>query len=129
MAVMALICKCLGVSNILGFLTAGMALGPNGISGRIVSNVHRIEMLAHLGIVFFLFKMGLHINFNVLVGMRRDVFGLDLVQFACTAGLVACIARLCSLPLAAAVMLGGSLTLSSLAFVLQLLKDKGQLNL
>jgi Kef-type K+ transport system membrane component KefB len=71
-----------------------MALGPNGISSGIISHFHRTEMLTNLGVVFYLFKMGLHINFNMLVGMRRDVFGLSLVQVACTTGLVACVARL-----------------------------------
>jgi Kef-type K+ transport system membrane component KefB len=127
-AVVAPICKCIGVSNILSFLAAGMALGPNGIGGGIVSHIQWMEMLANLAIVFFLFEMGLHINFDMLVGLRRDILGLGLAQVACTAGLVACIARLYGLPPVAAVVLGGGLTLSSLVFVLQLLKDnKGQL--
>ena len=127
-AVVAPICKRLGVSNILGFLAAGMALGPNGIKGGLISDVHRTEMLADLGIVFFLFEMGLHINFDTLMSMRKDVFGLGLAQVACTAGSVACIARLCGLSSAAMVVLGGGFALSSSAFVLQLLKDKGQQN-
>jgi Kef-type K+ transport system membrane component KefB len=73
-AVVALICKCLGMSNILGFLTMGIALLSNKIGGGIVSDVHWMDMLANLGIVFFLFEMGLHINFGMLVGMRRDIF-------------------------------------------------------
>ena len=48
-ALVAPICKSLGISNILGFLVAGMALGPNGIKGGIIDDVHRTEMLADLG--------------------------------------------------------------------------------
>lgn len=126
-AVVAPICKRLGMSNILGFLLAGMALGPNGIKGGLIADVHRTEMLADLGIVFFLFEMGLHINFDTLMSMKKDVFGLGLAQVVLTATFVAGIAKLCGMSSAAMVVLGGGLALSSSAFVLQLLKDKQQL--
>ncbi|KAL7552020.1 hypothetical protein ACHAWF_015232 [Thalassiosira exigua] len=126
-ALVAPVCKRLGVSNILGFLAAGMALGPNGIKGGLINDVHRTEMLADLGIVFFLFEMGLHINFDTLMSMKNDVFGLGLAQVVLTASSVAGVAKLCGLSAAAAVVLGGGIALSSSAFVLQLLKDKRQL--
>eukprot|EP00578_Thalassiosira_sp_NH16_P021433 CAMPEP_0181103204 /NCGR_PEP_ID=MMETSP1071-20121207/14738_1 /TAXON_ID=35127 /ORGANISM="Thalassiosira sp., Strain NH16" /LENGTH=490 /DNA_ID=CAMNT_0023186257 /DNA_START=10 /DNA_END=1483 /DNA_ORIENTATION=- len=126
-ALVAPICKRLGISNILGFLAAGMALGPNGIKGGMIADIHRTELLADLGIVFFLFEMGLHIDFDTLMSMKNDVFGLGLAQVVLTAGSVAGIARLCGLSSAAAVVLGGGIALSSSAFVLQLLKDKQQL--
>ncbi|KAL9185378.1 hypothetical protein ACHAXT_003155 [Thalassiosira profunda] len=126
-ALVAPICKNLGLSNILGFLAAGMALGPNGIKGGLIDDVHRTEMLADLGIVFFLFEMGLHINFDTLMSMKNDVFGLGLSQVVLTAASVAGIASLCGLSSAAMIVLGGGVALSSSAFVLQLLKDKQQL--
>lgn len=126
-AVVAPVCKRVGISSILGFLVAGMALGPNGIKGGLIADVHRTEMLADLGIVFFLFEMGLHINFDTLMSMKKDVFGLGLAQVILTASTVAGIAKLCGLSSAAMVVLGGGLALSSSAFVLQLLKDKQQL--
>jgi len=126
-ALVAPICKRLGISNILGFLAAGMALGPNGIKGGMIADIHRTELLADLGIVFFLFEMGLHIDFDTLMSMKNDVFGLGLAQVVLTSGSVAGIARLCGLSSAAAIVLGGGIALSSSAFVLQLLKDKQQL--
>jgi len=126
-ALVAPICKRLGISNILGFLLAGLALGPNGIKGGIISDIHRTEMVADLGIVFFLFEMGLHINFDTLMSMKSDVFGLGLAQVALTAASVAGIAKLCGQSSAAMIVLGGGIALSSSAFVLQLLKDKQQL--
>ena len=126
-AIVAPICKRIGMSNILGFLIAGMALGPNGIKGGLISNVHRTEMLAELGIVFFLFEMGLHINFDMLMSMKKDVFGLGLAQVVITGTFVALIAKLCGLSSPAMIVLGGGLALSSSAFVLQLLKDNKQL--
>eukprot|EP00804_Cyclotella_cryptica_P026648 CCRYP_019069-RA/>CCRYP_019069-RA protein AED:0.12 eAED:0.09 QI:0/-1/0/1/-1/1/1/0/474 len=127
-ALVAPICKKMGISNILGFLAAGMALGPNGIKGGFISDVHRTEMLADLGIVFFLFEMGLHINFDTLMSMKTDVFGLGLAQVLLTAASVAGIASLCGMSSAARIVLGGGIALSSSAFVLQLLKDKKQLD-
>jgi Kef-type K+ transport system membrane component KefB len=127
-ALVAPLCKQLGVSNILGFLAAGIALGPNGIKGGLISDVHRTELLADLGIVFFIFEMGLHINFDTLMSMKNDVFGLGLVQVLLTASAVAGIASLCGLSSAAMIVLGGGIALSSSAFVLQLLKDKKQLD-
>merc|ERR1719296_30559 len=60
--------------------------------------------------------------------MKNDVFGLGLAQVVLTSGSVAGIARLCGLSSAAAIVLGGGIALSSSAFVLQLLKDKNQLD-
>lgn len=127
-ALIAPLAKKLGFSSILGFLAAGMAMGPNGIKGGAIADVHRTELLADLGIVFFLFEMGLHINFETLMDMRKDVFGLGLSQVVLTASAVAIAAKFCGMSSAAMVVLGGGIALSSSAFVLQLLKDKKQLD-
>lgn len=118
-------CKMLGTSPILGFLALGILFGPNGFS--MISDVHKTEMMADLGIVFFLFEMGIHLDFKTLMSMRKDVFGFGGSQFLVTGVAVALIARFCGLSPAAQVVLGGGLALSSSAFVLQLLKDKNQL--
>jgi CPA2 family monovalent cation:H+ antiporter-2 len=119
------LCKKLGTSPILGFLASGMLLGPNGWG--LISGIHTTETLAELGIVFFLFEMGLELSFDRLLSMRKDVFGLGLSQFVVTALAVAGVGSVVGLPANALVVLGGGLALSSSAFVLQLLKDKNQL--
>ena len=119
------ICKLLGTSPILGFLALGILFGPNGYG--LIQDIHTTEMMADIGIVFFLFEMGIHLDFKTLMSMRKDVFGLGGSQFVVTAIFVAMIARFCGLSGAAQVILGGGLALSSSAFVLQLLKDKDQL--
>mmetsp|Transcript_1768 Transcript_1768/g.2473 ORF Transcript_1768/g.2473 Transcript_1768/m.2473 type:complete len:503 (-) Transcript_1768:1383-2891(-) len=119
------VCKRLAMSPILGFLATGILLGPNG--KNVIKDIHTTEMLADIGIVFFLFEMGIHLNFDTLMKMRKDVFGLGLSQFVVTAIAVAAVAGYCGLSTAAMVVLGGGLALSSSAFVLQLLKDKDQL--
>lgn len=119
------ICQKIGLSPILGFLTLGMLLGPHGLN--IIQNVHATEMLAEIGIVFFLFEMGIHLSLKTLLRMRTTVFGLGGSQFALTALAVGIVAILCGFTPSAAIILGGGLALSSSAFVLQLLKDKNQL--
>jgi monovalent cation:proton antiporter-2 (CPA2) family protein len=118
-------CKMLGTSPILGFLALGVLFGPNGYG--LIKDIHTTEMMADIGIVFFLFEMGIHLDFKTLMSMRRDVFGLGGSQFIVTGLVIAIIARLCGLSSAAQMILGGGLALSSSAFVLQLLKDKDEL--
>jgi len=124
-AVITPICKIMGASPILGFLASGMVLGPNGLG--LISDIHTTETLAELGIVFFLFEMGIELSVERLLSMKRDVFGLGLSQFLCSAVAIAGVGKLVGLPANALVVLGGGLALSSSAFVLQLLKDKNQL--
>eukprot|EP00529_Nitzschia_sp_RCC80_P018666 CAMPEP_0113498306 /NCGR_PEP_ID=MMETSP0014_2-20120614/31092_1 /TAXON_ID=2857 /ORGANISM="Nitzschia sp." /LENGTH=504 /DNA_ID=CAMNT_0000392301 /DNA_START=102 /DNA_END=1616 /DNA_ORIENTATION=+ /assembly_acc=CAM_ASM_000159 len=120
------LCKMLGQSPILGFLALGVLFGPNGYN--LVKDIHTTEMMADIGIVFFLFEMGIHLDFKTLMSMRKDVFGFGGSQFLVTAAAVAFIAKLCGMSTAAQIVLGGGLALSSSAFVLQLLKDKDQMN-
>ncbi len=124
-AVITPISKMAGISPILGFLASGMLLGPNGFG--LIADIHTTEVLAELGIVFFLFEMGIELSIERLMSMKRDVFGLGLSQFLCSAIAIAGVGKVLGLPANALVVLGGGLALSSSAFVLQLLKDKSQL--
>ena len=119
------LCKMIGTSPIIGFLAAGMALGPNALG--LISGIHSTETLAELGIVFFLFEMGIELSVERLTSMKKDVFGLGLSQFLLTAVAIAIAGSFCNLPANALVVLGGGLALSSSAFVLQLLKDNNQM--
>jgi len=114
--------RVLKISPILGFLGLGLLLGPNG--QNLISDIHTIEVLADMGIVMFLFDMGLHIDVQTLLSMKKDVFGIGFTQFVSTAVIIGTL--FCgSMPGAGAkVIIGWSLALSSSAFVLQLLKDK-----
>jgi len=119
--------KMIGTSPILGYLMLGLLFGPNGFS--LIKDIHTTEMMADLGIVFFLFEMGIHLDFKTLMSMRRDVFGLGGSQFLVTAAIVAVICKFgFGLSTAAQIVIGGGLALSSSAFVLQLLKDKDQMS-
>jgi len=119
--------KILRTSSILGFLVMGIVMGPSGLN--CISGLHEAHFLAEFGIIFFLFEMGLELSVEKVLSMKYDVFGIGSVQFFGTGLLIALLARYFapSLPVTSLVVLGGGLALSSSAFVLQLLRDKGQL--
>ena len=71
--------------------------------------------------------MGLELSIARLNAMKKDVFGLGTMQFLVTSAVGCGISLALGLPISAAVTIGGSLALSSSAFVLQLLKDKNQM--
>ncbi|KAH8061317.1 solute:proton antiporter [Aureococcus anophagefferens] len=123
--------KRVGLSPILGFLATGVFLGPNG--GDIISNLHQAEILAELGVVFFLFEMGLELSVAKIGAMRTEIFGLGFAQFVVTAlvlgraAVAVGAAAGSTVSFAAATAIGGALSLSSSAFVLQLLRDQDEL--
>uniref|UniRef100_A0A7S4QJC1 Calmodulin n=1 Tax=Alexandrium monilatum TaxID=311494 RepID=A0A7S4QJC1_9DINO len=119
--------KKLGTSPIIAFLLMGVLLGPSGFD--LISSEHEAHVLAEFGIIFFLFEMGLELSIEKVLSMKYDVFGLGFAQYVVTGLLIAGCAHLFvpGLPAGALVVLGGALALSTSAFVLQLIKDKGQL--
>ena len=119
------VCQKFNISPILGFLSLGLLFGPNGRG--LVKDVHTTEVFADLGIVLFLFEMGIHLDFKTLMAMKKDVFGIGLSQFTVTGIVVAAICASLKYSVPAMVIIGWSLALSSSAFVLQLLKDKDQM--
>ena len=82
------------------------------------------QVLGEMGIVFFLFEMGLELSLSRLMAMKRDVFGLGLATFGVSAAAVAGVCYLAGLTGAQMVVIGGGVALSSSAFVLQLLRDR-----
>ena len=114
-----------GLSPVLGFLFAGMLLGPAGLQW--VSDVETTTKLAELGVVFFLFEMGLELELERLKSVGRDAFTLGTAQFLLTTFLIGSLALKAGATGAVALVLGGGLALSSSAFVIQLLNEKGEL--
>jgi glutathione-regulated potassium-efflux system protein KefB len=116
--------KRLGLGSVLGYLAAGLAIGPFGLG--LFSDPGSILHVAELGIVMFLFVIGLEMQPSRLWSLRRQIFGLGAAQVvACglllTVGLIA-------YGLAPAVAFVGSMgfVLSSTAIVAQLLDERGE---
>jgi monovalent cation:proton antiporter-2 (CPA2) family protein len=115
----------LGLGSVLGYLVAGAAIGPWGLG--LVSDVDNILHFAEFGVVLLLFVIGLELQPTRLWTMRRPVFGLGGAQVALTAAVVGGTALFLGTDWRAAVAIGLGLSLSSTAFALQVLAEKGQL--
>ncbi len=120
------ICKRLGLSVVLGYLAAGLLIGPAGV-GMIGGLEEATEVMhfAEIGVVFLLFIIGLELQPRRLWVMRRLVFGLGSAQVGLTAAVFAAVLALgFGLTWTASALLGFALALSSTAFVLQLLSER-----
>jgi len=117
--------KRLGLGSILGYLVAGILIGPFGIG--IIENAEHTLHFAELGVVFLLFIIGLELQPSRLWVLRRMVFGLGSSQVLLSAAAITLIALLFGLPVKQASIIGIILALSSTAFVLQMLAEKKQL--
>ena len=125
--------KRLRISPVLGFLAAGVALGPYGLGGVssqvswlaqvTVSDPAEIAQTAQLGVVFLLFMSGLELSWERLKRMHRLVFGLGGLQLAATTAAIACAAWALGLAPAAAWAVGAALALSSTAIVMPVLTE------
>lgn len=112
------------LSPMLGYLFAGLAIGPHGIG--IIENVEATRTIAELGVVFLLFAIGLELTVDRLRAMRVQVFGLGTAQVVLTSVAIGYIAYLLNASIEAAIVIGGGLALSSTAVVLQYLADNNE---
>ena len=122
--VAAPIFKRLGLGTVLGYLAAGVVLGPVLQWFR---DGEEILHFAEIGVVFLLFVIGLELKPSRLWEMRTDIFGLGATQVVGTGLVLAALALVVSdLTWQAAAVIGFGLALSSTAFALQLLEETGQ---
>jgi len=117
--------RLLRLSSILGYVAAGMVIGPWGL--RLVSDVPSIMSFAEFGIVLLLFIIGLELQPTRLWVMRRNVFGLGSAQVILCAVLLGLAGWLLGLEPIPALLVGFGLSLSSTPLVLQLLAERSQL--
>ncbi|RAK59839.1 potassium transporter TrkA [Phenylobacterium hankyongense] len=122
------------VSPILGFLAAGVVLGPYGL-GRLahaapwigaltIDNPGEVAQLAEFGVVFLLFMIGLELSWERLRSLRRYVFGLGALQVTLCASATAAAALALGQTPGAALAIGAALALSSTAIVMPLLAER-----
>ncbi len=113
----------LGLGSILGLLIAGVVLGPSGL--KVTENAEGLREFTELGVVFLLFVIGLQLNPSQLWAMRGDVLGLGIAQLLVTGGALGVFLHLFGAESWSGACLGGLiLSLSSTAFVMQLLEDR-----
>ncbi|MEL6870280.1 MAG: monovalent cation:proton antiporter-2 (CPA2) family protein [Pseudomonadota bacterium] len=117
--------KRLGLGSVLGYLLAGLIIGPSVL--QLVTDVDTILHFSELGVVFLLFIIGLEIQPSRLWVLRKAVFGLGGAQVGLTGVLLTGIAMLAGLTLNTAICVGFGLALSSTAFTMQLLGERKEL--
>ena len=130
--------KRLKVSPILGFLGAGVILGPYGLGAAAkaapflslltISNRADIAEIAEFGVVFLLFMIGLELSFERLRLLRLPVFGLGGAQTVLSAGVLALAAAAFGQPPAAAAVIGMALALSSTAIIVPAMVERKRLH-
>ena len=128
MALAAPLARLLGVPTVLGYLGAGVLLGPHALL-RVVSSTeaHDILQVAEFGIVLLLFLIGLELRPKRVWSMRVAILGLGGAQVLASAAVLAVAGVLFGLAWQAAMFAGLALALSSTAFALQILEESGDL--
>jgi len=122
--IMVPIAKRLGLGSVLGYLFAGMIIGPS-VLGFVGQEGQDIMHFAEFGVVMMLFIIGLELEPALLWRMRKPILGLGGMQVLVSAAFIAGIAFLLKMNWKESLALGMTLSLSSTAIVLQTLNEKG----
>jgi len=117
--------KRLGLGAVLGYLAGGMVIGPYGLG--LITQVDEILEFSEFGVVLLLFVIGLELQLSRLWRLRKQVFGLGGAQVLLTTLVLAGLALSFHLGIAASIVAGFGLSMSSTAFVLQMLGERKEL--
>ncbi|MBB4064315.1 monovalent cation:proton antiporter-2 (CPA2) family protein [Gellertiella hungarica] len=118
--------KKIGLGTVLGYLAAGVVIGP---LLRIITTGEEILSVSELGVVFLLFIIGLELKPSRLWQMRRDIFGLGMAQVVVTGLVLTAAIRVTGLlDWRPAIVAGFGLALSSTAFAMQILESESDVN-
>ncbi|MCV6799350.1 monovalent cation:proton antiporter-2 (CPA2) family protein [Achromobacter ruhlandii] len=116
--------KRLGLGSVLGYLAAGLAIGPFGIGW--FSDPRSILHVAELGVVMFLFIIGLEMQPSRLWKLRGEIFGLGVAQVVACGALLTAVGLAAGLSGPAAFMAAMGFVLSSTAIVMQILAERDE---
>ena len=117
--------KRLGLGSVLGYLAAGLAIGPFGIG--LFSDPQAILHVAELGVVMFLFIIGLEMQPSRLWAMRGEIFGLGLAQVGSAIILLTFVGLALGYPVAVSFVAGTGFVLTSTAIAMQMLDERNAL--
>ncbi|CTQ47262.1 cation:proton antiporter domain-containing protein [Roseibium aggregatum] len=121
------VCARFGLPTIAGYLIAGILVGPFGF--QLVADGEDLAIFGEIGVILLLFTLGLEFSLAKLIEMRRHIFGVGASQVAITAALTSVLlATLLSMPMTAAVLIGGAVAMSSTALCLKTLSGVGALS-
>jgi len=120
------IAKRLGLGSVLGYLLAGIIIGPFAL-GLIGEEGQDVMHFAEFGVVMMLFLIGLELRPSLLWKMKRSIFGLGGLQLVLTTVLIGAVALMLGQKTSEALAIGLMLALSSTAIILQTLAERGQM--
>lgn len=124
-AILITLSKSLGLGSILGLLIAGIIVGPFSPGPILTENVSSVRHLTEFGVVLLLFVIGLEMQPQKLWSMRKEVFGLGSAQILVSGFLIFLYATLYANSWQVALLVSLTFALSSTAFVMQILQEKG----
>jgi len=116
-----------GLGSVLGYLAGGLAIGPFGLGW--FTHPQAILHVAELGVVMFLFVIGLEMRPAHLWSLRHEIFGLGTLQVTVCSALLTGVAMLLGLPLVPAFIGATGFVLTSTAVVMQVLAERGDIAL
>ena len=116
-----------GLGSVLGLLVAGILIGPYTPGFVITRNVESVRHFTELGVVLLLFVIGLEMHPHRLWSLRRAMFGLGTLQILVSGGVIALFMHLSEPDWGIDLLAGLTLALSSTAFVMQILQERGEI--
>ena len=116
-----------GLGSVLGYLVGGLAIGPYGLG--FFHDPQAILHVAELGVVLFLFLIGLEMQPTRLWSMRGEIFGLGLLQAVGAIAVLTCVGLALGYPAAASFVAGTGFVLTSTAIVMQMLQERAEIGL
>lgn len=117
--------KHIGFGSVLGYLLAGMMIGPFGL--QLINDPHTIIDVGELGVVMFLFVIGLELKPSHLWGLRAQIFGLGSLQVVICAVLLTFVGMAMGFPWQVSFVCAAGFVLTSTAIVMQVLSERGDL--
>ena len=112
-----------GLGSVLGYLAAGLAIGPFGLG--FFDDAQSIIHVAELGVVLFLFIIGLEMQPSRLWSMRGEIFGLGALQVCLAIFTLISVGLALGYPVGASFVAGTGFVLTSTAIVMQMLQERG----
>lgn len=116
----------LKLPSILGFLIAGMLIGPHGLS--LVHEVEQVEIISEIGVIMLLFVIGMELSIKHLIAIKKTVFIGGALQVGLTVAVAALICFALGYAWNEAVFVGFLFSLSSTAIVLKVLQDRNEIS-
>lgn len=117
--------KKFGLGSVLGYLTGGLAIGPYGLG--LVNDAQTIIHIAELGVVMFLFVIGLEMKPSHLWNLRGQIFGLGSMQVVLCATLLTGVSMAFGFSWQVSFVCGAGFVLTSTAVVMQVLAERGDI--